>query len=110
MSAITAPSLTPFQRALLRRLAQGIGAYPAADLRLLGYLAIFLVLETLEVSPAQIDSVLGVEVTTVLNAFVDEGAFGALARIPIVGTVTPDGRIAYTEAAQHRLQEHDHVR
>lgn len=109
MSSLTALSLTPFQRAVLRRLVRGIGANAAPDLRLFGYLAIFLVLEALEVTPAQIDSVLGVEVTTILNALVDEGAERALIRVPVFGAVAPDGRIAYSEQAQRWLQEHDHV-
>ena len=82
---------------------------PSAELRLFAYLAIFLVLETLDVTPAQIDSVLGVGVTTLLNALVDEGAASALIHVPVFGTVTPDGRIAYTDQAQRWLQEHDHV-
>ncbi len=110
MSASTTPSLTPFQRAVLRRLVQAIGANAASDLRLFGALVIFLVLETLEVTPAQIDSVLGVEVTTILNALVDEGAERALIRVPVFGAVAPDGRIVYSEQAQRWLQEHDHAR
>ena len=105
----SARALTPFQRAVLRRLVQGISANGAAELRLFAYLAIFLVLETLDVSPAQIDSVLGVGVTTLLNALVDEGAAGALIHLPLFGTVAPDGRITYTEQAQRWLQEHDHA-
>ena len=111
---MTTPShpLTPFQRAVLRRLVQGISTYASPDLRLLGYLLIFLVLETLDVTPAQIDSVLGVGVTTLLNELVDEGAASAasaLIRVPVFGTVAPDGRITYTDQAQRWLQEHDHV-
>ena len=109
MSSITAPSLTPFQRAVLRRFVQGISANPSSELRLFAYLAIFLVLETLDVTPAQIDSVLGVGVTTLLNSLVDEGAASALIHVPVFGTVTPDGRIAYTDQAQRWLQEHDHA-
>lgn len=102
-------ALTPFQRAVLRRLVQGIGANGSSELRLFAYLAIFLVLETLDVTPSQIDSVLGVEVTTILNALVDEGAAGALLDVPLFGTVAPDGRITYTDQAQRWLQEHDHA-
>ena len=105
-------TLTPFQRAVLRRLVQGIGAYASPDLRLLGYLMIFLVLETLDVTPAQIDSVLGVGVSTLLDELVDEGAASAasaLLHVPVFGTVAPDGRITYTDQAQRWLQEHDHV-
>ena len=109
-------ALTPFQRAVLRRLAQGVNAYQVDELRLLAHLAIFLVLETLEVSPSQIDSILGVEVTAFLNAFVDasaqagaKAATAALDRVPCFGAVTSDGRIVYTEAAQRWLQEHDHA-
>lgn len=108
-SSPAARALTPFQRAVLRRLAGGISAYASADLRLLGYLMIFLVLETLDVTPAQIDSVLGVGVSTLLNELVDEGAESALLRVPVFGAVAPDGRITYTEQAQRWLQEHDHV-
>ena len=119
--------LTPFQRALLRRLAEGAGSYGPGEVRQLAQLTIFLVLETLEVSPSQIESILGPEVTQALNALVDAGAgAGAGAGsdagaggadlpaitmngrpVPYFGVVGPDGRIAYSETAQRRLQEHD---
>ena len=73
---------------------------PSQELRRISQLMIFLVLETLEVSPSQIDSILGVEVTQSLNAMLDAP------RIPYFGVVDPAGRIAYTAEAQQWLQEH----
>lgn len=119
--------LTPFQRALLRRLAEGAGSCGPGEVRQLAQLTIFLVLETLEVAPGQIESILGPEVTEALNALVDAGAgIGAGSDagaggadlpaitmngrpVPYFGVVGPDGRIAYTETAQRRLQEHEHA-
>jgi hypothetical protein len=130
--------LTPFQRAVLRRLAGGVSDHQSDELSLLLLLEIFLVLETLEVSPTQIESILGEEVTRFFNETVDAhgqdspslaawrdvrhtmptcGPGGAGAadlpvltvdgrRVPYFGVVNPDGRIAYSEAAQRWLQEH----
>ena len=112
-------------------------------MRQLAQLTIFLVLETLEVAPPQIESILGPTVTAALNALVDAGAdapadapaaaaAGPCAGsgggseagaggadlpaitlngrpVPFFGVVGPDGRIAYTETAQRRLQEHAHA-
>lgn len=131
--------LTPFQRALLRRLAEGAGSYGPGEVRQLAQLTIFLVLETLEVALPQIESILGPEVTEALNALVDArtdtdtvtdtgagigtGAGSAAGvpgadlpaitlngrPVPYFGVVGPDGRIAYTATAQRRLQEHEHA-
>jgi hypothetical protein len=113
VDAGAANSLTPYQRALLRRMAGKYVKLLPSALAEHVLLAFFTTLEVLNVPGGQIEAVLGSAVVEHLNEVIDnqvkaERAGAVLQRIAVVGAVDAGGRIHYTEAGRRWLEDHDH--
>jgi hypothetical protein len=74
-------TLTPFQHSLLTRLAAGIRAHQSDLQAFMSLLLIMLVLETLDVDPAAIESIFGAETAALFQSLIAARAGRACARL-----------------------------
>jgi hypothetical protein len=102
-------TLSPFQHALLSRLASCIQAHQTPMQAFSSLLLIMLVLETLDVDPAAIETIFGTETAKVLYQMIDAGARNTFERLAQGSEGTDEESIDFGAIVRNWAQEQHHA-